>query len=552
MTGKQTGISFLLISILVICSGCNMPAGGTNESGGPFNGTVEADSFLGNKTISLKWQMDINVDEYMLMRARDEITGAGEYEEVYRGREVYYKDSSVEMDIRYLYRLDKISKGIVYLGQETGLGVGNRAEADFNEPNNTMEQATALSSFKRGTMYHYRFSDGRELTDVDWYKVRIAGSRTEYIQILEDGIAGMTTLLLGMAGKEAIVAEQGKWYELKNEAVIEKEFFLELRPHTESYVGGGMPGGMIRSYTIIRSDHIEDGNGGGNGDSGSGDGGNGNGGNGDGGGGNGGTGNGGNGNGGTGDGGTGNGGSGGAGNGGNGDGGNGGNGGSGNGGTGDGGNGGNGNGGNGDDGNGGNGNGGNGGGDPIIPGEDGYIEERSDFFVANGAGRLMFLLNDRNYQGKNYTFWRYLSGNWNAEQGMTMELIKDSGNFLGGYGYIFAGGQVAGYGECMLVLLIQKDGNYAIGKVINGKYSIIQNWKYSKYLRQGYGVFNTVGVRWDSAARQYAVTINGAEETWFTDVTEPVCNGTRKGIAAVVTWMERFPQTPVMTRYAEK
>ena len=469
MTGKlvKININIMLATWLVICMGCKPPPGDPMEgTGEPIAGVVEADSFRGNRTIMVRWRGDVNVDEYMLMRARDEADGVGAFEAVYRSRETNYIDTRIEMDIRYLYRLDKIGTGKVYPGQETALGVGNNAEADLNEPNNQVEEATALGTFKQGTMYYYRFSDGRVLDDVDWYKVKLGGGRTEYVQIREDGAAGMTSMTITLPGKKAIAAEQGKWYALKNEAAIERDIYLSVQPDVGSYVADGMAGGMIRAYTIIRSDKMEEwkdgkwpgseGNEGGK-----------------------------------------------------------------NGGT----------------------------GDPILPGE---IVERSELFVPSGPSQFMFLLNDRKYQGRSYTFWRYLENKWNKDQGMEMVLVKGSGNYLGGYGYFFAGGTVAGYGDCKLVLLIQKDGNYAVGKVIDGKYTSVLPWTWSKSLNQGYGPPNTIGVKWDNTKKEYVLTINGVKETEIVDTKEPVCNGEQKGVVAVVSWLEDFPQTPVKVLYTEK
>jgi len=177
------------------------------------------------------------------------------------------------------------------------------------------------------------------------------------------------------------------------------------------------------------------------------------------------------------------------------------------------------------------------------------VEEKSELFVMDETGALVFLLNDMNYQEGGYTFWKYLDQKWEADKGMTMELVKESGNYLGGYGYFFASEYVAGYGQIMLVLLIQIDGNFAIGKAIEGVYEELVSWRSSDYLRKGYGVKNDVEVRWDNDQQEYVVTINGIVQARFVDVREPVCAGTRTGIVAVVTRMEQFPQTPVKVGY---
>jgi len=466
---KNVIIILLTILTFVISAGCRLPNNAYEETEESRVSELEIDSFHEKRTITAKWQGNAKAEEYILMRARDEIDGVGSYEQIYRGKEMRNADRDVQDDIRYVYRVDMVQGGKVHEGEQTGIGVGNSAVMDLNEPNNRKEEATALSSFKRGMMYYFRFSDQRELVDVDWYKVRVGGGSVAYLQIRENGVAGMTTLRMRFEGHEAFLAEHGKWYELRNEAGAERELYIEIRADEGSYVETGVAGGTIREYTIILSDSMDDGED--DPDTPPGD----------------------------------------------------------------------------NDGNDGEGTGGE---DPDGEGSgDGIIEEKSELFEADETGRLVFLLNDRKYQGKSYTFWKYLEREWDAVEGMAMELVKESGNYLGGYGYFFAGENAAGYGEIMLVLLLQKDGNFTIGKAIEGVYEELLPWRSSVYLRKGYGVKNTVGVRWDDELKEYVVTINGVEQARFVDIRKPVCAGTRTGVVAVVTRMEQFPQTPVKVGY---
>jgi hypothetical protein len=464
--GKGTFTRSLMILIPVISIGCSLLLEEENKPEPIAMGEIEVESFLEYRAIRVRWQENIQADEYVLQRAQDGINGVGPYTEVYRGRGTRYVDRKVEDDIRYVYRLDMIQKGNMHEGEQTGIGVGNSAEVDLNEPNNRMEEATALSSFKRGTMYYFRFSDGRELKDIDCYKVKVGGGKSVYLQIQEDGVRGMTTLRIEIGGKEAFLAEHGKWYELQNEAKIEREWYITIYPDVESYAAEGMTGGTIRKYTIIRSDIMVPDNGGNDGGGGTQPG---------------------------------------------------------------------------------NGDGGTDGGGTDSGGS---IQEMSELFEQDETGRFIFFLNEQQYQGKSYTFWKYLNREWKAETGMSMELAKESGNYFGGYGFFFAGGNVAGYGESMLVLLIQKDGNYTIGKVVEGEYyEVIVPWENSVYLRKGYGVKNTVGVRWDSQSGFYIITLNGMDETRFRDTKAPVCTGSRVGIVAVLTSIEQFPQSAVKVGY---
>lgn len=454
---KNALVIQLTALIFIVSAGCTLPDSGSEE----INVAIEVESFLEKRTIVVRWRADKRAEKYVLNRARDEIGGLGQYEEIYRGQGTKYTDKNVVDDIRYVYRVDTVQKGIVYKGKHTGIGVGSNADIDMNEPNNRKEEATALGSSKRGTMYYFRFSDRRELEDVDWYKVKVSGHTVVYLRVREDGVmeGKITTLLMRLEGNESFPVEQGKWYKLQNEAETEKELYIEIRADKESYVATGMTGGMVRGYEITKSNveswdppELPGENGNGNGT-----------------------------------------------------------------------------------------------GNPGTPGtgEGATIEEKSELFEASVTGWITFFLNEKKYQNRNYTFWKHLEQEWVAEQGMTIDMVKESGNYLGGYGFFFAGGNVKGYGETMLVLLIQKDGNYAIGKAIGGRYEAIAQWKNSLYLRKGYGVRNTVEVRWDNARNEYILIINGVEERRFIDAHEPVCAGSKTGLVAVVTNMEQFPQTPV-------
>jgi hypothetical protein len=201
------------------------------------------------------------------------------------------------------------------------------------------------------------------------------------------------------------------------------------------------------------------------------------------------------------------------------------------------------------------------GGDPGAGGGDdpgagggtppGEIEERSELFTADASGRIVFYTNETKYKNHDYTFWRRLEGGAGSFSGMTMSLIKESGNQAGGYGFFFQGGVVGGR-ECMLTVLLQKDGNYTIGKVVDGTYYTLKWWTASAYLRAGYGVTNTVGVRWEETENEYVLEINGIQMDRFSDAEAPVCAGSGRGVIAVIAAGEQFPKIPVKVWFMEQ
>jgi len=452
-------IVYFLLTFLIFTS-CKIISTDENKNG---ENNLIAECFRERLTITLTWKNNTKADEYILMRARDEISGFWQFEEIYRGRQTRYVDKNAEDSIRYIYRLDYTQKGKIITGEYTEIGVGSSAEIDTNEPNDQKERATALSVIRRGTMHHFRFSDNRELTDTDWYKVTVKSASVLFIKIDEDGAGEVTTLRMKIGEQEETPAEQGKWYEIKNETKNSKDFLIEIKPDKPSFAETGFTGGMIRSYSIVSSDVKEDPKDILNPDKPV---------------------------------------------------------------------------------------------NPILPGDenngnpgDSVIEERRELFKEDNSGWFLFLLSETKYTGQSYTFWKYLDKEWDETTGITMELVKESGNLFGGYGFFFSGGNIEGYGECMLAVLIRTGGSFAVGKVINGKYEELVKWTDSVYLRKGYGVRNVVNVRKDKIINDYVVTINGVEQQRFFDIEQPVCNGLKTGIAAVITAIEQFPQTPVKVGY---
>jgi hypothetical protein len=518
-------VSGSLLTVITFCiiffAGCNMSRP-DEEKGSMFHDVAQVDCFRGNSTIQLRWQYDGSAAYYRLMRSVDGINGTLGFSEIYQGKDIFYLDRDVEADIRYVYRLDKAGDQVLE-GQETSIGVGSKGEVDINEPNNTKETASLLNFFKKSNLYYYRFSDGRTLEDADWYKVRITGSKPVYIRILEEGAGTESPFNINIPGKGEFAVNNGSIIEIDVNGINDDYLYFSLYPETDRFVLPGIAGGTMRYYRIELTDSTGNTDSGGNGDT-TGSGGTGD--SGSGGGTDSGTGN--SGGGGTGDSGSGNSGSGGTG------GGDSGSGNSGGGGAGG-----------GNSGGGNSGSGGAGGGDPAP----GTVIEKSELFTMDGTGMISFYTNEKQYQGHDYTFWKRLSNSGGEFSAIKMIMAKESGSYSGGYGFFFQGGDIPGYGECMLTLLLQKDGMYAIGKVINGAYRSINWWKECVYLRQGYGVSNTVEVRWDNGSGEYIVLVNGIEVDRFSDVVAPVCRGNGQGVIAVISRGEKFPEIPAGVRY---
>jgi hypothetical protein len=560
---KVKKIIILLVAVSIV--GCNSPLGLNVKSREPFADEVKANSFKGDYAIHLEWNNDQFVDNYIILRSIDSLNGLGNFIEIYRGKNVFFVDRNVESNIRYAYRIDKEYKNIIYNGLKTTFAVGNTMSIDLNEPNNNKTNATLLNSYKDANLYYYRFSDGMEMSDTDWYMTKVPSLMTATIFISETNAGIKSSFYVNIPGSEPLYfAAADTTFSIKNDSSEEYVYF-EICPVASKFVEPDMSGGTYRSYRVILktisdysdndSNNAGNNNGGKSEDNNSND--------------NSGSGN----TGGLGNtdrpgnaGGSGNaegigntdgsdnagrlGNTGGAGN----------TGGSGNaggssntegadnthrpdnaGGAGN--TGGASNTGGSSDG-GGSGNNNN---DLITD-----IIEGSELFIKDSLGRTVFYTNEKKYGNNNFTFWKYISNGSVSFSKITVSLVKQSGYSSGGYGFFFRGQTVANVGEVMLAVLIRTSGHYAVGKVVDGVYSEIIAWTPGIYLRLGYGVKNELSVEWDNDSQQYVLFINGIEQNKFVDVSEPICAGSGAGAIAVLTRLEKFPGTPVKARYEIK
>ncbi len=651
MKRKARKIMWIIIAGIML-AGCDLPTSNAVKDREGFADIVHVENFREDAAIKLSWRRDAGADRYILKRSVDGLYGAGEFKTIYDGIETLYTDRDVEADIRYLYRLDKVYNGNIRHGEETSLGVGARGEVDLYEPNNGKETAVDLSGERSGTIYFYRYSDGRTLNDSDWYRVWIEAEKGANLRMIESNAGTESSFYISVPGKFPIKVIANETVRIEHENGESGYIYFGIYPETEMYVASDSTGGTIRSYKVIldsvtgngdngdggSNDDNDDGkdgdndndnddndddensgsdddNGDNNGDDkdsddtdndndgiGDDDGNNDNGSNND-----------------------------------NDDGkdsdndnddndddensgsddGIGDNNGddndsddtdNDNDGIGD----------DGDDNKDDDGNNDNGGNDDNDDGQDsdndnddngddenngtddgigdnngdnndsddtdndndensgtddgigdnngddndsddtdndndvvgddndpGDIIEQNELF-SEISGVIHFLTNDKKYSEKNHTFWRRLSADQTPSGSIKMDLLKESGHRSGGYGFFFREGKVNG-SECMLTVLVQTGGMYAIGKVVDGKYEEITAWKIGNTLRQGIGMWNTVEVSWDD--EEYVLFLNGVEIDRFRDMYEPRCSGNGSGAAAVVTRQEQFPNNPVYVRY---
>ena len=149
-----------------------------------------------------------------------------------------------------------------------------------------------------------------------------------------------------------------------------------------------------------------------------------------------------------------------------------------------------------------------------------------------------------------YTLWM-VWGEVEPEGPSTERAVKMSkakGDMKAGYGLVLCQGM--GDGETMLVVMINNLGEYAIGKVINGRYGALTGWASHNAINSGLGAPNEIQL--SSNGDAYVVLANGFELTRFEDADESRLRGGRNGYVVVISPQDRFPSEEVDVYFTEK
>jgi hypothetical protein len=184
----------------------------------------------------------------------------------------------------------------------------------------------------------------------------------------------------------------------------------------------------------------------------------------------------------------------------------------------------------------------------------GLFEEGEADAEGNVTTRLR--TNDPAYwSGNGYTLWTAWGdegiGSEFAERTVTVSKLK--GDTQAGYGLVICEGirEVGGEAkETMLVFMINNAGEYAIGKVLGGRYESQVWWTRSAAIRPGLGAPNEVTVRRNGEA--FEVQANGETINEYVEGDEPKHSGGRNGYVAVISPLDRFPQNEVDIYYTER
>jgi hypothetical protein len=187
-----------------------------------------------------------------------------------------------------------------------------------------------------------------------------------------------------------------------------------------------------------------------------------------------------------------------------------------------------------------------------LPGVTGELEMNTDLFVEDNGhpGTFVFETNDSAYwSSSGYTLWAMDGVERDPFVSKTVRMYKSSGNNWAGYGLVLChyDTEDPAFGETMLVAMINNEGEYIVGEVVDGTFSAFLGWTICDALKKGSGAPNTIGIVLTGGV--FSLSFNGVEAYTFRDDEAPLHAKGRDGFIVVISPQDRFPQTPVSVHF---
>lgn len=188
----------------------------------------------------------------------------------------------------------------------------------------------------------------------------------------------------------------------------------------------------------------------------------------------------------------------------------------------------------------------------INPEQTNVKEETSLFNQENSDDQSYeFVTNDTRFLNRNgYTFWSVPYVNTHDDfEPVTVTVRKESGRSEAGFGIVFCKQELNGK-SYMLTVLINGNGLYTVGKVIEGSfYYLDKGWKPSDSINRGQGVNNKISVSYDSESKLFYLYINDYKVTSFSTSENITFKNSKSGFAVVIANNETFPSNPVKVTF---
>lgn len=176
--------------------------------------------------------------------------------------------------------------------------------------------------------------------------------------------------------------------------------------------------------------------------------------------------------------------------------------------------------------------------------------ENSSLFLRSGNHSYIFFTDNKKYiRESGYTFW-CTSHECSSDvfEPIEFSAYKESGSTESGYGVVFCNQSLEGQ-DFLMCVMINTRGQYIIGKVIDGEFLTISNWKSSSLLHKGIGIKNKIKIIHDEQKKVFVLSFNGYFACDFSPVENTKIYGGKSGYVVVVSNLEKFPKSPVKVRF---
>lgn len=184
---------------------------------------------------------------------------------------------------------------------------------------------------------------------------------------------------------------------------------------------------------------------------------------------------------------------------------------------------------------------------PLPVEQESKIEQADKLFLASADNKNLYTFetNKQKYlSSKGTTFWSVKKNNTANKlfTTRTVRVVKESGSPKAGFGMVFCVQESQSKGSFnMFAVLLNTNGQYAVGKLIKGNYTNIQWWTDSNFINRGFGAINYIRVEYNSETMEFTLFINDSELLKFSDSdSSPRLNYGSDGYVAVLDGKEDF------------
>ena len=219
----------------------------------PFFDTPTANSLSLENTIFLKWREDSASDVFYLMRSPDQPNL--NFTCVYIGQETSFVDSGLDINNRYIYRLDKSRGEKFFTGNSYAYGCVLNCRKDNYEDNNNEQKATLLEHDLQCNLPCVRYiTENKMYLDEDWFYVTVPPKRIAEILISQKGLGDTsidseTSIYLQEVGATEISVKQKSAIHLANASNETKKLLFRIYPKTVDLFSSDSFSSVIE-YTI--------------------------------------------------------------------------------------------------------------------------------------------------------------------------------------------------------------------------------------------------------------------------------------------------------------